>query len=821
MVVEPLNTPASVKHKKNEAQAQQLLIAAQIVNQGDLIAARDKYVEIQHDFGDSVQVLMPLGLLEGRLGDLQNASAYFLRVTQLDPAHVQAWTALALCMHKLGKIEEGIHHYSRALQELTQGTASATEGSTSRLFNECLIQLRDLEVRLGRFSNALTYAYQLNQISPDIHSCMSLSRILLHLNDYSETLRVLEDGLGTYSNDVRLYILKGIALEKMGAKFKESDVTESALECYERVIKLDPLSALGYYFKANLLSSMGQWREAIVCYEAALRYQPNHLLSLNNALVAYQALGDYAKAQDCVICFLSLVNQSPALIDQLDEGTEQFFFNAGALSLLLFDYPKARQYLETALSQNALHPQLLGTYLHLRMRQCDWQSVASVKFEGFTELLNFEDLRARFLLLIKQGRIIVHPFSLLSVTDDAQVQRLANEKWSDTLSQNRIYERIPNSVTTQPFSKSPKIRVGYFSCDFKEHATAYLVASLFEYQDKDVFEIFAYSWSVDDQSVVRDRIKNSFDDWFEVRDISDSELVSLARSHELDIAIDLKGYTEGARTQIFVNRVAPVQISYLGYPGKMHADFIDYCIADEIVIPIEAQSGAGEKVLYLPRSYQVNDWCRPVCEKRTSRLDHGLPEHGVVFCAFNSTYKITSEMFETWMHVLKRIPNSVLWLIHENTTASTCLKLEAQARGVDSQRLIFARSIPNSEHLERMSHADLFLDTYPCTAHTTASDALWSGVPIVTLMGSTFASRVASSLLKHSGLSELITNTLDQYLCKVLELAFDSQKLKLIKLQLRSLKEKGELSLFDTKSFAQDFDNLLKSVKQDRTIHQA
>ena len=821
MVVEPLNTPASPKHKNDEAQGEQLLLAAQMVNQGDLIAARDKYVEIQHDFGDSPQVLMPLGLIEGQLGDLQNASEYFSRVTQIDPAHIQAWMALALCLHKLGKIEEAIHHYKRALQVLSQSTATATEESISRLFNECLIQLRDLEGGLGRFSNALIYADQLNQISPDINSCMSLSRILLHLNDYSQALRVLEDGLATYVNDVRLYILRGIALEKIGAKFKQGDGKESALDCYEHVIKIDPSSAQGYYFKANLLSSIGRWREAIVCYEAALRYQPNHLLSLNNALVAYQAMGEYTKAQDCITCFLTLVNQNPALTDQLDGGTVQFFFNAGALSLLLFDYSKARVYLEIAISQNALHPQLLGAYLHLRMRQCDWQSLASVKFENSTESLNFEDLRARFLMLIKQGRILVHPFSLLSVTDDAQLHRLANEKWSDTLSQDRIHKQIHHSDPKQPLGKSSKIRVGYFSCDFKEHATAYLIASLFEYQDKDIFEIFAYSWSIDDQSIVRSRIKNSFDYWFEVSDICDSELVSLARSHKLDIAIDLKGYTEGARTQIFADRVAPVQIAYLGYPGKMYADFIDYCIADEVLVPVEAQSGAGEQILYMPRSYQVNDCCRPVCETRTSRLDHGLPEHSLVFCAFNSTYKITPEMFDTWMQVLKKTPNSVLWLIDENTSASNCLKLEAQARGVDPQRLVFAGSMPNSEHIERMSHADLFLDTYPCNAHTTASDALWSGVPIVTLMGDTFASRVASSLLTHSGLSELITNTLDQYLHKVLELALDSQKLKLIKSELRSLKEKGGMSLFDTKSFTKDFENVLKSVTQDRTFDQA
>jgi predicted O-linked N-acetylglucosamine transferase (SPINDLY family) len=325
------------------------------------------------------------------------------------------------------------------------------------------------------------------------------------------------------------------------------------------------------------------------------------------------------------------------------------------------------------------------------------------------------------------------------------------------------------------------------------------VAELFELHDRDRFDVIGISFGRDDRSEVRARLMRAFDRFHDVASTSNRAVVSLLQELEVDIAVDLKGHTEGARLAILAARPAPLQVSYLGYPGTMGVDFIDYVIADGIVLPVDQQPFYPEKIVHLPDSYQVNDSKRRIASRIPTRRELGLPDHGFVFCCFNNNWKINAAMFDIWMRLLAAVDGSVLWLFRSNDLATANLRAEAKARGIDPARLVFAPFLDLPDHLARLKRAELFLDTLPCNAHTTASDALWAGLPVLTCIGDTFAGRVAASLLNGVGLPELVTNGLDEYEALALRLARDRPLLQSIRRKL----EQNRLSspLFDTDRF--------------------
>jgi len=322
---------------------------------------------------------------------------------------------------------------------------------------------------------------------------------------------------------------------------------------------------------------------------------------------------------------------------------------------------------------------------------------------------------------------------------------------------------------------------------------------LFERHDKAKFELVAFSFGPNRNDEMRKRVSAAFDQFMDVRNRSDKDIALLSRKLEIDVAVDLKGFTTDARAGIFSYRAAPLQVNYLGYPGTMGAEYIDYLIADGTLIPEASRQHYAEKIAYLPNSYQVNDRKRAIADKMFSREELGLPSTGFVFCCFNNSYKITPAIFDGWMRILKQVEGSVLWLLEANSTAVRNLRHEAEARGINAARLIFAKRMPLAEHLARHRAADLFIDTLPCNAHTTASDALWAGLPVLTCTGEAFASRVAASLLNAIDLPELVTTTQDQYEARAVELATNPERLKQIKQKL----ERNRLTtpLFDTELF--------------------
>ena len=378
--------------------------------------------------------------------------------------------------------------------------------------------------------------------------------------------------------------------------------------------------------------------------------------------------------------------------------------------------PDAVESYARALALDPDAPFLLGKLVHMKMAICDWRD-----FERDTQALAERTLR---------GDRASPPFQLLAAVDQPLLHRKAAEIYAR--------EALPLQKALAPIGKRPRrqrIRVAYFSADFHDHATAVLMAELFERHDRARFELSAFSFGPYSDDPMRKRLVRSFDRFLDVRARSDREVAMLAREREIDIAIDLKGYTGDERHAIFAYRAAPIQASYVGYPGTMGVPFMDYLIADPTLIPESHQSLYAEKIAYLPRSYQPNDTKRVVAETVFTREELGLPKNGFVFCCFNNNYKIVPETFDSWMRVLQAVDGSVLWLLEDNETARANLCREAQVRGVDAKRLVFAPRMNLGRHLARQRIADLFLDTLPYNAHTTASDALWVGLPVLTLSG--------------------------------------------------------------------------------------
>jgi predicted O-linked N-acetylglucosamine transferase (SPINDLY family) len=363
-----------------------------------------------------------------------------------------------------------------------------------------------------------------------------------------------------------------------------------------------------------------------------------------------------------------------------------------------------------------------------------------------------------------------------------------------------VRHRMPALVPFAPVAREPragKIKVAYLSSAFQRHPTGWQIGELIELHDRSRFEVLGISYGPDDGSEIRARLERAFDQFCDVTARSDREVAQLLRDAVVDIAVDLKGFTEQARPAILAYRPAPVQASYFGYVGTMGVDFIDYILADRIVLPPEQQESYSEKIVYLPDSYWVNDSKRIVPDETPSRRSLGLPENGFVFCSFNNSYKITAAVFDIWMRLLREVDGSVLWLLQTSEAATRNLREEARARDVDPERLIFAPKTEISLHLARHRAADLFLDNLPVNAHTAASDALWVGLPVVSCIGDAFIGRVAASLLAAVGLPELVTHSLDEYHALALNLATDRRLLDEMRGKL--MRDRDSSRLFDTK----------------------
>jgi len=586
-----------------------------------------------------------------------------------------------------------------------------------------------------------------------------------------KSLGRLEEALAAYDMVIRLAPDLAIAHFNRGFTLKDMHRLEESIASYDEAIRLKPDLAEAHLNRGNVLRSLKSLEAAIASYDRALRIRPDYADVHSNRGFALQELG--------------LLDEAVAAYDRairLSPGSVGAYNNRGSA---LQEMQRPVEAIESYAMALRLKPDFGGALvqmLHQKALICDWDISA--------EAIDFRSLDA--------AGVAIPPTHMLALRDDPALHLDLARAWANsqaTLSAPAVLKAAP---------QSGKLRIGYFSADYYDHATMFLMARLFELHDKDQFEIHAFSYGPDRQDGMRRRLVEAVDHFHDVRTMSDPDVAQLARRSGIDVAVDLKGYTLGTRSSIFAYRAAPVQISYLGYPGSMGADFIDYIIADGVLVPPESRQFYSEKVIYLPHSYQVNDDQRLVPTGVCERSAFGLPAEGFVFCCFNNNYKIHAPEFDIWMRLLRQVEGSVLWLFEANEWAKANLRKEAAVRGVDPDRLVFAPKVSQGEHLARHACADLFLDTFNYNAHTTTSDALWSGLPIVTRAGKSFAARVAASLLGAIGLPELVTETEADYQGLALGLATDPARLLAIKAKLAA--NRLTAPLFDSRRFARDIE---------------
>jgi predicted O-linked N-acetylglucosamine transferase (SPINDLY family) len=557
---------------------------------------------------------------------------------------------------------------------------------------------------------------------------------------------------------------------------------DEALIYYDHAIKIKPDYFEAHYNKGNTLKTLKLNDEALIHYDQAIKLKPDFFEAYNNRGATFESLKRYDDA---------LFNYDQAI--KLKPNFSLPYYNKANIFKNLKRYDEALFNYQKALKLKPDSEYLFGMYLHMKMFMCDWQDF-NVEVENL-------------LLQINENKKSSLCYPLLSLNDSPLIHYKSSEIWiNDKHSFNSLFDPILKA------KRRDKIKVGYYSADFREHPVTNLIIELLESHNKNQFELFGFYFGPSDSSKMHQRVSTAFNKFFDVGVKSDKDIALMSREIGIDIAIDLTGLTKYARTDIFAYRAAPIQVNYLGYPGTMATNYIDYIIADPIIIPPESQKYYSEKVVYLPNSYQPNDRKREISKKIFTKEELDLPKEGFVFCCFNSNFKITPPTFDGWMRILKSVNGSVLWLLEENPIAAINLRKEAQFRGVNSNRLIFAKRTNLSEHLARHRAADLFLDTLPYNAHTTASDALWAELPVLTCMGESFASRVAASLLNAIELPELITTTQEQYEALAIELATTPEKLRSIKQKLE--RNKLTTALFDTPRFTKHIEAAYKQMHE-------
>jgi predicted O-linked N-acetylglucosamine transferase (SPINDLY family) len=530
---------------------------------------------------------------------------------------------------------------------------------------------------------------------------------------------------------------------------------------------------------ANSLLQLGRMPEALSCYEAYLKSHPDSAEAWHNLGVTLSQMKRYLEA---VASFDRVLNLRP--------DSAQTRSNRGNALLEQKRFEEACSDYDKALALDPDIPNVCGYRLLAKLSCCDWRDL--------------EEKKDEIAAAIRVGKRAIQPFGNLMISRDPADQLRCARIWTSR-------RNAPPPLWRGERYEHDKVRVAYISGDFRVHPVGILIAGVFEHHDDDRFEMIAVSFGPDDRSKLRSRIASSVGQFIDARGKDDFQIASRLREMKIDIAVDLMGLTGDCRDGILAHRPAPVQVNYLGFPGTTALPEMDYLIADRTVIPENERDCYTEKIVYLPDTYLPSDSQRRIGERIFRRAEEGLPEAGFVFASFNNSFKFTPEVFAVWMRLLSAVDGSVLWLSEPDAVAVRNLKREAEARGINADRLVFARYVASiDEHLARSSLADLFLDTLPCNAHTTASDALWVGLPVITARGTTFAGRVAASLLQTIGLDELIANSLAEYEALALKLARNADALARVKRKLKQNRETHPL--FDTARFTRNLERAFMAM---------
>lgn len=725
------------------------------------------------------------------------AAEDYLRAIELQPENAVAHCNCAAVLYQLGKVDLALERSDAAIA-LAPNWADAHFGRGNAL--------KDLD----RPAEALASYDRAIELRPELAVAWCNRGLVLQELDRTE------DALVSFARSIELaprlyhaYINRGQLLLRLGR------LAEAKADC-DMVVQLVPQSAESWFNRGNVLQAMQRHEAALADHSRAIELDPRHVKALNNrgltlvpmhrldeALESYdralEIAPDYASAlsnRGFLLFTLNRQEEALASLDralELDPGAAGSYHNRAVVLARLGRREEATADFDKSIALKPGQSAVISQMLYHRAHICDW-TVPPSQFD--LPKLGIED----------------EPFSplvMLSVEDEPERHLVRARKWANRIGGGIARAELPLG------EPGAKVRLGYFSADFNNHAVMHLIGRLFELHDKDRFEVHAYSFGTDPWDDIRKRVVDAVDHFHDVAKLADAEVAALARSHGIDIAIDLTGYTQDERPGIFAHQAAPVQINYLGYPGTMGADFIDYIIADPVLIPETHRQLYSEKVICLPHSYQANDDQRAISDKSHTRAELGLPEKGFVFCCFNANFKITPREFDIWIRLLEQIEGSVLWLLGGNDLSQANLTREAEARGMDPARLVFAPRMPMAEHLARHRNADLFIDTFCYNAHTTGSDALWAGLPFVTRLGESFAARVGASLLTAVGLEDLITQTDEEYEALILRLARNPKELAAHRRKLAKTLKQGA-PLFDSPRFARHIEAAYEHVLQRR-----
>lgn len=601
---------------------------------------------------------------------------------------------------------------------------------------------------------------------------MSLAVEYIQMGDLDGAYRLLNQGLKMTPRNSELFRLLGIV-----HAFKKNRY--EALNKFDIAIKLDRRNWLAHANRGNILKDLQRHDEAMKSYDQAIALKSNYAEAFNNKGNLYQELKNYEAAIKNYKISIELDPSYAEAYSNMGNALQ----NSNHIREALVAYQKSFDLGYNVTSQ-------IATLIHCKMKLCDWSGINQL----FDRVINGDVV----------DMIKTHPFHLLSFVDNP----LLIKKYTQEYVSCQYFRKLDLGEVAKK-QESTKIRIGYFSGDFRNHPVSFLIKGMLDLHDKNSFELIAFSTYAGIPDEMTLNIKNSFEQFIDVSKYSDFATAEIARKLDLDIAIDLGGITKDARLGIFSYRVAPIQISYIGYLGTLAAPYVDYIIADSIIIPAELQDAYSEKIIYLP-NYQANDNRTEIANIEFTRGELGLPEKGVIYCCFNNSYKFTPSIFDSWMRILSSVQNSVLFLYADNDDVKINLIKECDARGVDSRRIIFAGRLARAEYLARYKVADLFLDTSPYNAGATASDALWAGLPVLTFLGNTFSARMGGSILKAIGLPELIASSQHEYEQLAIRLGQNPKELNALKKKLAD--NRLTTPLFNTQLFTKNLESAYRKV---------
>jgi predicted O-linked N-acetylglucosamine transferase (SPINDLY family) len=758
--------------------------------QGLLDRAEVLYGEILRSEQDHVEALHLLGLIGLARGDHAGAIRLIGAALTHNPGHAVAHGNLGIAFLQQRRYTEALGCFDEAVEIAPQFAAAHYNRAN------VLLEMQRYEEAVQSFDRCLA-------VEPG-HAEAHNNR-----GDALLSLQRPEEALRSFERALQLAPQFPIAHHNRGHALLLLKRPAEALPCFDQALQLQPDYVEAHHKRGNALSDLRHFEEALASFERALRLRPNYPGALHNRAIVLGTLNRLAEAvESCNLAIaidpgyataynlrgnvlLKMLEPRYALDSftralELRPDNAEILNNCGNASVLSYKHEDAVACFRRLLQVAPRHPYVHGALAHSQLHCCDWSDYATSAQRAAAQVM--------------AGEPASTPGCLLSFSDSPEAQhRCAQIHVAD------LYPPAARPLWEGEIYKHDRIRVAYLSADFHNHVTAHLAARLFEVHDRKRFEVTAISFGPDDGSPMRARLKRGFDRFVDVRSMDDASVARLLRDQEIDIAVDLKGFTDNARMAILAQRPAPIQVNYLGYPGTLGAPYIDYIVADHEVIPQADQVHYSEQVAYLPGCYQVNDSNRAINTHAPTRSQMGLPANGLVFCSFNGNYKITPPLFDIWMRLLQRVPGSVLWLLQSNHRAAENLRREAVVRGVDSDRLVFAPWITAGKHLARMQAADLFLDTLPVTAHSTASDALWASVPVLTCRGRGFAARVAASLLTALELPSLITDSLDEYERRAFELATTPGLLARMRETLVANRDRS--ALFSTERFCRHLES--------------